>query len=261
MHITRAVVIALNIVDVIHLQHQISIHVAPRVNVVQAINGTSAMEMTRDTLPLYTRHLIRYGRQNHVQIGNWAMLGCLLSHISVWRGIAPGETVAVFEEDAHIDSVSAIRLESLGRDMDTLEAGWDMIMLDKGQLIDTGRTVPVGDGMAARCADGEACMRYGTRGYLIRYEGAQTLLHFSKPHVVQVDALVGLVATYSPATFRLFWSTEDIAHPSNWRLSTVWDGCVWECFFREWLVILMLFPLFVFTLCKIKSLCRGVLKT
>ena len=158
MHITRAVVIALNIVDVIHLQHQISIHVAPRVNLVQAINGTSAMEMTRDTLPLYTRHLIRYGRQNHVQIGNWAMLGCLLSHISVWRGIAPGETVAVFEEDAHIDSVSAIRLEYLGRDMDTVAAGWDMIMLDKGQLIDTGRTVYVGDGMAARCADGEACM-------------------------------------------------------------------------------------------------------
>ena len=51
-------------------------------------------------LPLHTRHLLRSGRCDHTQIGNAAMLGCLLSHMQAWRLVRPGERVAILEEVA-----------------------------------------------------------------------------------------------------------------------------------------------------------------
>ena len=51
-------------------------------------------------LPLHTRHLLRNGRCDHTQIGNAAMLGCLLSHMQAWRLVRPGERVAILEEVA-----------------------------------------------------------------------------------------------------------------------------------------------------------------
>ena len=167
MNITRAVIIALNTLDVTLLQKNIRLHITQRVDIFQAINGSQAMALSQETLPLYTRYLIDHGRQNHMQIGNAAMLACLLSHIEIWKTITPGETVGVFEEDAQIDAVSASRLWWFQQDMHGLS--WDILKLDSGQLIDSGKYKYVGTGMAATCANGESCLRWGTRGYLLRY--------------------------------------------------------------------------------------------
>ena len=156
MNITRCVIIALNVLSVVDLQEGIFQHMTPNVSVMRAINGTEAMWLTKDTLPLYTRFLIQNGRQSHIQIGNSQMLGCLLSHVKVWREIQPGETVMVVEEDAVIDAVSAVRLAQVAADIGT--APWDVIRLDAGQLIDTGESVYLGSGMVARCAHGESCV-------------------------------------------------------------------------------------------------------
>lgn len=247
MNITRAVIISLDVLNAEILRTQVMRYMTPQVRVLKAVNASEAQAQTLNTLPLYTRHLIKNGRHNHVQIGNFAMLGCLLSHVQVWKTIGPSETVAVFEEDAFIDAVSTLRFKMMENDMKGVE--WDLVLLDKGQLIDSGKTEYVNSGMAARCVEGGACMRFGTRGYLIRHEAAQKLIRVADPPIVQVDALISLAAMHQG--FKLYWSTENIAQATLWRFSTVWDGCVWECFFREWLALLMVVPFFIF-------MCNGV---
>lgn len=248
MNISRAVVIALNLLDIVILRRNVATYITPVVDVFEAINGSKALALSKDTLPLYTRHLIDNGRQSHIQIGNSAMLGCLLSHVEVWKNITPGETVAVFEEDAQIDEVSSYRFKLLESDMQGVQ--WDILKLDKGHLIDSGATKYVGSGMAATCAQNGTCMRWGTRGYLLRYNGAQLLLRHAAAPVVQVDALISLLATYHSKDFRLFWATSNIAHPSYWRLSSVWDGCILECFVKDWLTALVIVSLLAMVLFK-----------
>ena len=113
-------------------------------------------------LPLYTRHLLRNGRCDHTQIGNAALLGCLLSHMQAWRLVRPGERVAILEEvatafskatqtpsdappkpplgppfgpsdappqqDAQIDALSVARLRLLAQDI--APHPWDIVLLD-----------------------------------------------------------------------------------------------------------------------------------
>ena len=102
-----------------------------------------------ETLPLYTRHLLRHGRRDHMQIGNPEMLGCLLSHMAVWAR-AGNETVAVFEEDAVLDRVSALRMGALLEDM--TDVRWNLLMLESGHLGVRGAWSYVGS-LAATCAD------------------------------------------------------------------------------------------------------------
>ena len=68
----------------------------------------------------------------------------------------------------------------------------------------------------------------GSRGYLITGRGARILLANARPFEVQVDALMGLVATYDPA-FRMYWTRADVAHPTLLRASRLWDGCL-KCY-------------------------------
>jgi hypothetical protein len=63
---------------------------------------------------------------------------------------------------------------------------------------------------------------------MITGRGARVLLGNAEPYSVQVDALMGLTATYDPS-FRMFWPVSDIAHPSYWRRSQLWDGCL-KCY-------------------------------
>ena len=255
MNITRCVIIALDVLSVVDLQEGVLQHMTPNVSVMQAINGTEAMWLTKDTLPLYTRFLIQNGRQNHVQIGNSAMIGCLLSHIKVWRDIQPGETVMVVEEDAVVDTVSAVRLAQVVVDIGG--DPWDVIRLDAGQLIDTGESVYLGSGMVARCAHGKSCVRFGTRGYLLNFKAAQVLLRYSTPVIMQVDALLSIVATYTPwEDFRLYWATANVVSASHFRRSTVYDWCVVQCFLHEWIMVLAIAPLAVFTVCRIKHISK-----
>jgi len=50
----------------------------------QAINASEALRLTHDELPLYTRMTLSAGRHDHMQLGSGAMIGCLLSHMTIW---------------------------------------------------------------------------------------------------------------------------------------------------------------------------------
>jgi GR25 family glycosyltransferase involved in LPS biosynthesis len=183
-------------------------------HVLQADNGTN------HTLPLYTRHLIDHGRRDHLSIGNPQMVGCLMSHVAVWRQIS--DWAYVFEEDVVLQPGALAAVHQLLRD--TQPHNWSiMILLDRAS-ISTGAHTTVGTS-AATCAD---CTWYGTRGYIITRSGAQILLEHYWPISVQVDALIGLVNHYDPR-FTLMWSRRDVAGSGLIPTTTVWDGCL-RCF-------------------------------
>ena len=154
LNFSQAYVLALKPIDTEPLLMSILRHgIAPRAIALRAVNSSEAMLMVEE-LPLYTRHQLRHGRNEHMQIGNYAMLGCLYSHINAWRLVGPGETVAIFEvrtflrcaqrkpppppshfaepiqEDTQIDSTSEARMRLLEQDMAGIE--WDIILLETG---------------------------------------------------------------------------------------------------------------------------------
>lgn len=203
------------------------------VQIFPAINGTHALQTgAYKFLSLYTRYLMLSGRHDHMQLSSPGMLGCLLSHVHLWKTIQPNETVAIFEEDAYVDSTSAKRMEVLYQDITTHNVTWDVLLLESGHnLIASGKWVNIGE-LAATCSYHETseglCTWFGTRGYLITHEGAQHLLRFVYPISVQVDSLMGLVASFSPG-FRMFWTRKDIAHLRIFHVTGVWDGCI-KCY-------------------------------
>ena len=252
-NISEAYIIALD--DAAALRHKASTYLdVPRVHVFNAINGTEAVRLGFDSLPLYTKLLLEQGtRHDHMQLASGPMLGCLLSHIAVWRQIQPDTIVAVLEEDAVLDETSEDRIRTLSEDL--RGQSWELLMLESGQATATGKWRYVGE-VAATCAfrwqrpnsavarsvysyyynyyvlnsnnETEICTWQGSRGYLLSYRGAQTLLKYSKPMMVQVDALMGLVATFEP-TFRMYWPRVDVVHKNLLRMSSIWDGCL-KCY-------------------------------
>ena len=231
------------------------------VHIFRAINATEALRLAFDRLPLYTKLLFQHkARHDHMQLSSAPMLGCLLSHMAVWRLVQPGAVVAVLEEDAVLDQASADRLRALSVDLEGV--AWDLLMLESGQLTTTGEWRHVGQ-VAATCAhearsrlveaqssllfyssyldhnsnttttsaaaDGKAgCTWQGSRGYLVGYEGAQLLLRHAEPAMVQVDGLMALVAMFEPR-FHMYWPRVDIVHHDYMRMSTIWDGCI-KCY-------------------------------
>ena len=106
------------------------------VTLFDAINGTKALLEAAHRLSIYTKYTLVTGRHDHLQLSNPAMLGCLLSHITIWEKIAPHEVVAVIEEDAYFDQSSRERMLILHKDLHYMP--WDVIMLDSGQFISKG---------------------------------------------------------------------------------------------------------------------------
>jgi hypothetical protein len=133
----------------------------------------------------------------------------------------------VLEEDAVLDASSLERLHLMLADMKGVP--WDLIMLESGHLGLTGSWRYVGQNVAT-CANWttETCTWMGSRGYLITKQGADVLLRNAKPYVVQTDAVMALTATFDP-TFKMYWTTQDIAYPTYLRRSSIWDGCV-KCY-------------------------------
>lgn len=206
----------------------------PNTTVFHAVNGSRAIEEDNALkyLTFYTRYLMLSGRHDHMQLSNPGMLGCFLSHVRLWTSIRPNETVAIFEEDAYIDFVSAERMQILSRDVTRLGLTWDVLLLESGHnLIASGEWVSLGS-LAATClyepGHAKMCTWFGTRGYLMTYKGAQHLLQFVYPISVQVDALMGLVATFSPG-FHMIWTRQDIAHLRLFHMTGVWDAC-FKCY-------------------------------
>ena len=201
--------------------------------VFSAINGTQAVkDGAYQHLTFYTRYLMLSGRHDHMQLSTPGMLGCLLSHVQVWRSIMPDETVAVFEEDAFVDILSAHRMHTLSLDVKNLGLQWDVFLLESGHnLIATGEWLNLGL-LTANCSyqqsSGKICTWYGTRGYLITYQGAQHLLKYAYPISVQVDSLISLMAAFSPG-FKMLWTRKDVAHLRLFHVTGVWDGC-FKCY-------------------------------
>jgi GR25 family glycosyltransferase involved in LPS biosynthesis len=190
-------------------------------------------------VPIGTRIAILQGRHSHAEIGSNAALGCLMSHTAVWRSMREGDTVAVFEEDARLDALSASRTLAAMRDM-SMEP-WDIIVLETGHITTTGKWRYIGKGNAATCATGDSCEWQGSRGYILRYSGARELMLEDSPHV-QVDALFWMMAATN--RMRMFWVTSNVAHPTHAAASTVWDGCL-KCYIPRSHTALLLFMAFI----------------
>ena len=62
---------------------------------------------------------------------------------------------------------------------------------------------------------------------------SRQLLRFATPAIVQVDALISLLASYEAGRFRMFWTTAEVARQNVAHMSTVFDGCIWRCFLRD----------------------------
>ena len=202
-------------------------------------------------VPIGTRIAILQGRHSHSEIGSNAALGCLLSHTAVWRSMREGDTVAVFEEDARLDALSASRTLAAVRDM--AEEPWDLLVLETGHLTATGKWRYIGNGNAATCA--ADCEWQGSRGYILRYGGAQELLLEASPHV-QVDALFWMLA--AAGRVRMFWVTANVAHPTHTAASTVWDGCL-KCYIprRGTQTALLLFMAFIGLIASAHAVQKG----
>ena len=223
------------------------------IEIQRAVNSSTALlhASVVARLPLYTRMALSTGeRHDYMQVGSLEMLGCLLSHVRIWQEAAAeawpdDRTILVLEEDAQIDAVSADRLRTLLQEVDN----WDILMLETGHITVAGPMRRVGAlGMTwavvrppppplssststpaaalALVPPEAACRWMGTRGYLLRASGARILMRHVYELTVQVDALLGLVATFDPA-FRMVWPRANIAHPSMLVLTTVQqDRCI-----------------------------------
>ena len=216
----------------------------PNVTVVQAINGTEALAQAEGDLALYTRYLLHFQvRHDHMQLSTAPMLGCLLSHVRLWEGVRENQTIAVFEEDAVFDALSGTRFAALLEDV----AGypWDILMLESGSVMAGGPWKNIGR-FAATCAK-QPCSWMGTRGYLLTYRGARLLLQHMSPIAVQVDALIGLVAAFSPHDFRMYWTRSNVVHLRYTHISTIWEGCI-KCYLPA-SQLLLLCPLLLVSLC------------
>ncbi len=218
-----------------------------RATVFRAINGTEALARAGQRLPLTTRMTLSGGRHDHMQIGASAMLGCLMSHMTIWEWLlrqpsSSSSSVLVLEEDALLDVLSTERLLVLLLElMELKEERWDILMLEHGHITVEGPTRAVGrlamtwdlpprPSPVVVVGPNETCHWMGTRGYLLRASGARRLLPHARALTVQVDALLGLVSTFDPA-FRMYWTRASVAHPGHWwRPSTVQPDLCLKCY-------------------------------
>ena len=183
---------------------------------VQAVNRSDTFQYR---VPLYTLHTMEYGRHDHMQIGNREALGCLLSHVSVWRQFlnSTDDSILVFEEDAIIDAKSASVLASIWSDLQA-HVGWSVVMLEKGHTMGVGWNKYNNTQFLLECK--ESCTWYGTRGYLLSREGARILLQHVEPYVVQVDSLILLVSVWDDQ-FTMLATNTDVAHADSKMRSTI----------------------------------------
>jgi GR25 family glycosyltransferase involved in LPS biosynthesis len=202
---------------------------------IRAVNASQALERT--PLPLYTRYTLQSGRHEHMQIGRASALGCLWSHMDLWALLlllydntnnTNNESILVLEEDAWLDETSTRRLHVL-LEHDLAGVAWDILLLETGHITVEGPMRSAGK-LAMTWAREQyngtrGCAWMGTRGYLLRPSGARKLLPYAREFSVQVDALLGLVATFEP-DFHMYWTRASIAHQRVLTLSTVHDWCI-----------------------------------
>ena len=89
------------------------------------------------------------------------------------------------------------------------------------------------------------CSWFGTRGYLITFNGAQKLLKHAYPIQVQVDALMGLVDAFE-SDFKMFWTRQNIVHQKMLYFTQIWDACV-KCYLPSGTVFYIIVFIFILT--------------
>jgi len=232
-NVSRGFVITMNEADSRELLPDIKTYMEiDTIFIFPAINGSRAMQRDHHKLPLYTRYTMLMGRHDHMQIANPAALGCLLSHIEIWKQMLPGEIIAIFEEDAYFNKDSTRRFRSLSQDMSSNP--WDIIMLINGQFIATGSWKSVGnsamtcDTLNSSISPMHLCTWFGTRGYILTYKGSRHLLNHAFPIQIQIDALIALVAAFEP-NFKMFWVRDNIVHQRLFYKTQIWDACL-KCY-------------------------------
>lgn len=211
---------------------------------VQAITNYTLSE-----LPLYTQYMIDNRRRSHMEIGNMAMVGCFMSHLSIWERMnMSGDVVLVLEEDALLDLNYDTRIDMILES--TGNTSWDVIMLTSRMWgVAKMNTVALNDYLY-RCQTKKGCDWFGTRGYLLHPNAIPKLLANVFPIVVQVDAFLSLMNSYHP-NFVMLWSVQEVVHESWFHLSSIWDMCL-VCFVTEEIIAYVVILSIVYHLLKTK---------
>lgn len=181
-------------------------------------------KVNKSTLPLYSQYLLENGRSYHMEVSNIAMIGCYYSHLRVWHMI--NETSLVLEEDAVLDDDFNTQIDSIINSLHGQH--WDVVMLAARRWhLTQGKHKDVNSYTRA-CET--KCTWYGTRGYIVNKEGAQKLIQYQEPIVVQVDAFISLLNMYK--NFTMLWAVREVVHQEAWYSSSVWDACI-RCYVSQ----------------------------
>ena len=78
---------------------------------------------------------------------------------------------------------------------------WSILMLEARWSPDQRGDITDISSLLATC---KACEWFGTRSYIITPQGAEILLQYYRPLLVQVDGLISLVNAYDPQ-FSMLW--------------------------------------------------------
>lgn len=200
------------------------------VDIFAAIDGK---KMDRSKIPLYTQRLIdNRERHDHFQISTLGMIGCYMSHVTVWKKMEPGDTYVIFEQDAVITETGTREMKELSNFFHETDMPFDIILVGINaypppKTLNTTIYPISRDLLMYSCH--KDCTVYGTRAYIVTYEGAAKLLKYADPIITQIDCMISLVASYNQ-DFRMYWLNHDIVPSPPWSetfgSSTVQDNCI-----------------------------------
>ena len=177
----------------------------------------------RKDLHLFTRYMMDTGRVDHKLIGNYAMIGCLMSHVKIWRNLT--EPAFIFEEDAVLDGENTRDLIA-SQLYEASSHNWSVLMLTQRSEYMSDGDETIVSSLLGTCS---ACTWFGTRAYIITPDGASILLQYYLPLLVQVDGLLALVNAYDDR-FKMIWVRDPtVARVSN-RQSTIQTAPCPKCY-------------------------------
>ena len=205
----RAFVIALDERDGIRLRARINETLGVYPVIIKADKGVSH----DSNVHIFTRYMMDTERVDHKLIGNAAMIGCLMSHVQIWKTLT--EPAFIFEEDAVLDAETRIMIANQLYEANS--HNWSALMLTQKWKLNIEDEIQNLSPLLATC---KACNWGGTRAYIITPEGASVLLEYHLPLLVQVDGLMALVNTYD-ARFNMIWVRDETVKQTPNRPSSI----------------------------------------
>jgi GR25 family glycosyltransferase involved in LPS biosynthesis len=149
---------------------------------------------------LFLRYMMDTERYENKLMDTHGQIGCLMSHVHIWENIT--EPVFVFEEDAVLEAHNNESRNLIANQLFQARLfNWSILMLEARWSPDQRGDITDISSLLATC---DACEWFGTRGYIITPQGAEILLRYYRPLLVQVDGLISLVNEYDPQ-FSMLW--------------------------------------------------------